>query len=162
MKYIAFPCSIILLLLLVTVTPASQEFDGETIPPWLEQETPPEMSMPWGMPLAEFSGVVKYKSEDGVEYYRFPGSNSCPIFSGDTSDISLAFRDKALYAYFVEITQVQDFKQSLAEMMDIYGQPEDYSEGDYRIYEWRSGVEKIKIKFNRETGQMKLAFYHSL
>lgn len=148
---LAFPCS----------APAFQGLTGDTVPDWVEDPAEPDMSMPWGAPLAEFPGVVKYRSADGIDYYRFPGSNACPLFAGNTAVISLAFRDGALCAYFSEIEYVQDFEQSLALMRNIYGPGKERLEGDTSIYQWKVGVEKIKLKHDRKNGGMKLAFYHA-
>lgn len=155
--------SYLCLLLLVLPSPAAafQGLTDDTVPDWVEDPAPPDMSMPWGAPVAEFAGAVKYKSVEGVDYYRFPGSNACPLFAGDTADISLAFRDGELYAYFSEIEYVQDFEQSLTLMRNIYGQGNEVVEGDTVVYKWKVGVEKIKLKHDRKTGGMKLAFYHA-
>jgi hypothetical protein len=140
---------------------ADKEPQNQDAEPVQEVRHSPTETLPWGMRLADFPDLVKYKSAGGIDYYRMPNQKESPLFSGNPADVAIAFKNGKLYAYLVAINNISEFEKHLLLFKEIYGAPKLKREGDTRIFRWRSGNEKIKLKYNDKTGAMKLGIYHA-
>ena len=120
-------------------------------------------NMPWGKGIEAFPELVEYKAAGNIKYYQSSnkGTADCDVLAGiKSSHVAYGFKDGKLYARLVRIDSLDDFDKVHDHLVEMYGEPKEKMDNKTHIDKWKTANLKIKLKFNKETKQMKIGTYH--
>jgi hypothetical protein len=113
----------------------------------------------WGDSASKYSGLSSLSAKGDVNYYSSPG---------ETYTVGNVSIDKAIFGFYkdqffgvyLNIDSVEVYDKLLDYMKSQYGLPAyKTTSNDMIVYKWKEKDVTIKLKMNKSTEKMKLAFY---
>ncbi|MFC1886116.1 hypothetical protein ACFLZM_03570 [Thermodesulfobacteriota bacterium] len=119
------------------------------------------MGIKWGESIAALQGFSKLDTKDDVEFYRNPRK----VYRINNYLINQAvygFYAGKFFAVYIQVKDVEAFSEIKKYMKSTYGDPKRSlsMKSDQIVDQWKSENVKIKLKQDKKTGAMKLAFYY--
>lgn len=118
------------------------------------------MGMAWRTGAAQIGQLDKLYAKGQVEYYALP-SKAALVGDVTLAKVIFGFYQNKFFSAFMEIQSESDFSMIRKYLKETFGpwkQSQTMAEMGL-VYQWKSGDVKIKLKANRKSGRMKLAFY---
>lgn len=113
----------------------------------------------WGAPREGLDNLVKLKQRGNASFYinsaedfRYEGFAQPRIVYGFIAD--------RLYGVYVDVESRELFDTLLEQWTAKYGEPRIVDEPETYVRQWRFENLKVKLKKNKRTGAMKLAYYY--
>jgi hypothetical protein len=115
----------------------------------------------WGTDISELKGFVKLWQKDSVSFYLKPGVNHT-VYDIRIPSVVYGFYSDKFFAAYAKIDDPAVFSRLRSELTAEYGDPRitQTMKNDQQIFSWKKGNIKLKLKQNRQDGNMKLAFYY--
>lgn len=113
----------------------------------------------WGDSASKYSGLSELGNKGDVSYYSKPG---------ETYTVGNVLIDKTIYGFYkdqlfgvyLNIDSIEVYDELLNHMKSQYGLPAyETTSYDLVVYQWKQQDVIIKLKMNKSTEKMKLAFY---
>jgi hypothetical protein len=119
-------------------------------------------NLSWGKDITAFPNLVPYKTAGDIQYYQNPApSADCDLTAGvKSSSVAYGFKNGKLYARFVKLETVADFKKMHDHMVKYFGDPKEKMDGKTHVDRWETDTFKIKLKFNKVNMSMKMGTYY--
>jgi hypothetical protein len=119
------------------------------------------MGTKWTADITSLEGFSKLYSKNDVDFYINP-QKVYQIGNYTVREIVYGFHKGKFFAVYIQIKEMEIFSDIKRYMKSTYGDPQiSFSmKSDEVVDRWKTGTVKIKLKNNRKTGKMKLAFYY--
>jgi len=145
LKYFSF-----LVIGVLTVGPASADI--------LQKEI---LGIEWGTDISTLKSFQKLWNKDSVSFYLNPGVHHT-IYGIQVPSVVYGFYTGKFFAAYVKIDDPTVFNRLKDELTAQYGDPKitEAVENEQRIFSWKKGYIKIKLKLYERNDQVKLAFYY--
>ncbi|TVM14842.1 hypothetical protein DPQ33_16590 [Oceanidesulfovibrio indonesiensis] len=116
--------------------------------------------IPWGASREGLGNLVKLKQRGNADFYintkedfRYEGFPQPRIVYGFIAD--------RLYGVYVDVDSQELYDRLLEQWTARYGEPRIVDELETYVRQWRFEHLKVKLKKNKRSGAMKLAYYHT-
>jgi len=118
--------------------------------------------MKWGSTVAENAGLSKVHEANRAVYYAKPNTRY-QISDQPVAGVFYGFYNDKFFAVFVKMHTPAQFDELKKAFDAQYGVAKSSfnSQTKQRVYRWKDGDVKIKLKKIEATGQFKLAFYYA-
>ena len=115
----------------------------------------------WGDPVSDLGRFRQVLSKGDVELYM-DTAGTYTIAGVQAANVVFGFYRDRLFGVFVKVASPEVFADLRRSLTARMGQPETTMtmKNEQKIYKWKSGKVKIKLKRYAKTGEMKLAFYY--
>ncbi len=114
----------------------------------------------WSDSASKYNGLSKLGDKEEVSYYSKPGE----IYTiGDVSveKVIYGFYKDQLFGVYLNIESIEVYDKLFLHMKAQYGLPAYKTTSDNLfVYKWKQQDVTIKLKMNKSTRKMKLAFYY--
>jgi len=119
------------------------------------------LGVKWGTDIAALKNFEKLWQKDSVSFYLNPGVNHT-IYEIQVPEVVYGFYSGKFFAAYAKIDDPAVFSRLKSELTAEYGDPRitQTMKNEQRIFSWKKGNIKIKLKQNQQDGKMKLAFYY--
>jgi hypothetical protein len=118
--------------------------------------------MKWGSSVAQNTDLKKVHETELAAYYAKP-ETFYQVSNQPIPGVFYGFFDDKLFAVFVKLRSPNQFTMLKEAFTTKYGDPKSSfnSLTKQRVYRWKDGDVKIKLKMIEAKGQFKMAFYYS-
>jgi len=113
----------------------------------------------WGDSASKYSGLSTVGAKGGVSYYSNP-EETYAVGSVAIDKVIYGFFEDQFFGVYLNIDSVDVYDKLLEHMKAKYGLPAyKTTSNDLFVYKWKQQDVIIKLKMNKATKKMKLAFY---
>ena len=113
----------------------------------------------WGDSAAKYSGLSELGEKGDVRYYSKPGE-TYTVGNVSIDKVIYGFYKDQLFGIYLNIDSIEIYDKLLSHMKSQYGLPAyKTTSNNQLIYKWKQQDVTIKLKMNKSTEKMKLAFY---
>ncbi len=113
----------------------------------------------WGDSASKYSGLLELGDKGDVSYYSKPGE-SYTVGNVLIDKVIYGFYQDQLFGVYLNIDSPEVYDKLLDHMKSQYGLPAyQTTANDLVVYKWKQQDVTIKLKMNKLTKKMKLAFY---
>lgn len=113
----------------------------------------------WGDSASKYSGLSELGDKGDVRYYSKPGE-SYSVSNVLIEKVIYGFYKDQLFGVYLNIDSIEIYDKLLNHMKSQYGLPAyKTTSNNLFVYEWKQKDVTIKLKMNKPTEKMKLAFY---
>lgn len=113
----------------------------------------------WGDSAAKYSGLSELGDKGDVSYYSKPGE-TYTVGNVSIDMVIYGFYKDQLFGIYLNIDSIEIYDQLFNHMKAQYGLPAyKTTSNNQLIYKWKQQDVTIKLKMNKSTEKMKLAFY---
>ena len=118
--------------------------------------------MKWGDPLSDLSRFKQVLSRGDVALY-VDTQGTYTIAKVKASDVIFGFYKDRFFSVFLKVGSPEIFAELRRSLTTKLGQPNTTMtmKNEQKIYNWKSGKVKVKLKHYIAKGDMKLAFYYT-
>ena len=118
--------------------------------------------MNWGSYITKYDNLIQVNVSGHAAYY----SNASMLYQVANQPIPgvfYGFYKDQFFSVFIKLRSALQFSQMQQRFTARYGQPKTTSnaEDEQKVYRWKDGDVKIKLKTRESTDEYKLAFYYS-
>ncbi|MDF1590576.1 MAG: hypothetical protein P1P89_03585 [Desulfobacterales bacterium] len=119
------------------------------------------LGVKWGTDISALKNYVKLWQKDSVSFYLKPGVNHT-IYEIQIPGVVYGFYSDKFFAAYAKIDDPTVFSRLKSELTAQYGNPKITltMKNEQRIFTWKDGNIRIKLKHYQQGGKMKLAFYY--
>ena len=119
------------------------------------------LGVKWGTDISVLKDFEKLWQKDNVSFYLKPGVNHT-IYEIQVPGVVYGFYSGKFFAAYAKIDDPAVFSRLKSELTAQYGDPKitQTMKNEQRIFAWKEGNIKIKLKHYQQDGKMKLAFYY--
>lgn len=116
----------------------------------------------WGQQLTDLAHYKKVWGRGSVSFYANP-AKSYTLYGIEIPQVVYGFSDGRFFAVYATLTSPELFARLKRSLVAKYGQPATTfsAKSGLKIFKWKTGKIKIKLKQSRQTGGMKLALYYT-
>ncbi len=114
---------------------------------------------PWGTHRDDLASFVKLKQKGNAEFY-FDSEEDYRVEGFPQPRIVYGFLEDRLFAVYMDVDSPELYEKLLREKTALWGEPRIVDEQEVYVKQWRFKHLKVKLKQNKRTGSMKLAFYY--
>ena len=118
--------------------------------------------MDWGSSVYKYTNLTRVHSSGNAAYY----ANTSMLYQVANQPIPGVFygfyKDK-FFSVLIKLRSALQFSQMQQQFTNRYGSPKitSGSSDQQKVYRWKEGDVKIKLKMRESTGEYKMAFYYS-
>jgi len=143
-------CFSFFLMVMIAVSPAAADT--------LQSEI---LGIKWGADISTLKDFEKLWQTDHVSFYINPRVNHT-IYDVSIPGVIYGFYSGKFFAAYAKIDDPAVFSRLKSELTAQYGDPKMTQAGgsEQRIFSWKKGDIKIKLKYSQQDGKVKLAFYY--
>jgi len=119
------------------------------------------MGYKWGDEIWHYDGLKQLYNKGGITFYSNP-SESYSIEGITIGDVIYGFYNEKFYAVYINIDSHDKYDVIERYMKSKYGLPDTKTttKDTLLTYKWKYKDVSIKLKTDKLTGNMKVAFYH--
>lgn len=119
------------------------------------------LGIKWGTHISALKGFEKLWRHESVSFYINPGVNHT-LYDIQVPSVVYGFYADKFFAAYAKIDDPIVFSRLKSELTAQYGNPKitQTMKNEQRIFTWKEGNIKIKLKHYQQDGKMKLAFYY--
>jgi hypothetical protein len=118
------------------------------------------LGIKWGADISTLKNLEKLWEKDSLRFYLKPNVNHT-IYETRIPGVVYGFYSGKFFAVYAKIDDPAVFSRLKSELTTEFGDPKmtQTIKNEQRIFSWKKGDIKIKLKHDRGDGKMKLAFY---
>lgn len=118
------------------------------------------LGVPWSASFSDLDGFsIIYKKAD--IFFGIRPNETRTINNVDVGHVIYGFYNSRFFGAYVNIQSLDAFSGLRQELEKRYGTPRVTIGTHQKIYNWKHGPVKIKLKMNEQTGDMKIGFYYT-
>lgn len=116
----------------------------------------------WGQQLTDLAHYKKVWAKGNVSFYANAGERYT-LYGIEIPQVVYGFSDERFFAVYATLASPELFARLKRSLSDKYGDPATTfsTKSAQKVFKWKTGKIKIKLKQNQETGKMKLALYYT-
>lgn len=114
----------------------------------------------WGDSSSHYSGLNMLGQKGDVRYYSKPGE-SYTIGDVSIDKVIYGFYKDQLFGVYLNLENIDLYDKLLNHMKSLYGLPATkLTVDDQSVYKWKQQDITVKLKLDKPTQKMKLAYYY--
>lgn len=120
------------------------------------------LGIPWGTDISALSDFGKIDEKNDVGYYMNL-KKSYTVFDQEVPAVIYGFFKNKFFAVYIPVESIEIFGRLKKHIDSKYGSPRTQLDmkNEQRIYLWKYGDIKIKLKLYEKEGKMKLGLYYA-